>query len=193
MATGRIIFLDIDGALATRPMTPRAMPRGFGMSQGLGRAAIPSVQRKPPRALRAQPIAFLNQICAEAEAQLVISSSWRLRGDLRPALVDAGVTGRFHEDWATDVDGPQRGDEIERWLTAHAGAQYVVLDDWSHGLERHASRTVLSDFRIGLTAQDARAAVALLHSSCLPACSRLVTLDGRWPPGSWAGQRGLYT
>jgi hypothetical protein len=168
MATGRIIFLDIDGVLATRPMMPRAMTRGLGVSRGLGRAAILSVQRKPPRALRAQPIAFLNQICAEADAQLVISSSWRLRGDPSPALVDAGVTGRFHEDWATDADGPQREDEIERWLAAHAGARYVVLDDWRHGLERHAARTVLTDFRIGLTAQDARAAVALLDAPAQP-------------------------
>jgi hypothetical protein len=169
MTTERIIFLDIDGVLATRPMMPR----------GIGREMVPSLRPKLPRALRAQPIAFLNQICAETNAQLVISSSWRLKGDPRPALVDAGVTGRFHDDWATDADGPQRGDEIERWLAAHEAADYVVLDDWRQGLERHASRLVLTDFRVGLTAQDARAAVALLHASCQPACRRgLLTLGG---------------
>jgi hypothetical protein len=165
MATGRIIFLDIDGVLATRPMMPRTVPRGFGMPRGTGREMMPSLRPKPPRALRAQPIAFLNQICAETDAQLVISSSWRLKGDPRPALVDAGLAGRFHEDWATDADGPQRGDEIARWLAAHGAADYVVLDDWKQGLEGHASRVVLTDFRIGLTAQAARSVVALLLGS----------------------------
>jgi len=162
----RIIFLDIDGVLATRPALTRAMPQHTGLGRNAASVMMRSFWPQQPRILRAQPIGFLNRVLQETGARMVVSSSWRLEGDPRPALCDAGVSGRFHEHWATDAYGPQRGDEIERWLAAHPAAQYVVLDDWSLGLERHAHRTVLTDFRIGLTGQKANAAVALLRVFC---------------------------
>lgn len=175
----RIIFLDVDGVLATRPMVARPAARSFSIPRGVGAAGARPLAPKPPRILRAQAITFLNQICAETGAHLVVSSSWRLKGDPRATLANAGVAGRFHADWATDSDGPQRGDEITRWLAAHGQPSYVVLDDWRDGLELHAARLVQTDFRFGLSAKDAQAANRLFqHAPGLAGES-----CGAWPLG----------
>lgn len=137
MGQDRIIILDIDGVLATPPMVARATPRGFGHGRSAASRMMRPFQPRQPRVLRAQPVTFLNQILTETGAQLVVSSSWRLRGDCRPELIAAGVMDRFHGEWATDADGPTRGDEIARWLAAHKANSYVVLDDWSKGLQTH--------------------------------------------------------
>ncbi|WP_367615442.1 HAD domain-containing protein [Teichococcus aerophilus] len=143
-------------------MVARATPRGARFGLGSARRMMLPLLSRQPRTLRARPITFLNQILAATGARMVISSSWRLEGDCRSQLIEAGVTDRFHSDWATDADGPSRGDEIARWLGVHRANSYVVLDDWPHGLEKHRIQHMRTDFRIGLTAADVGTVIGLL-------------------------------
>lgn len=104
----------------------------------------------------------LNLITARTNPLLVVSSSWRTRGDCRGGLREIGVVADFHEDWATDTEGPHRGAEIERWLASHGRPPYVVVDDWPDGLQEHQAHLVQTDFRIGLQSHDIDAAVRIL-------------------------------
>ncbi|MCK8786736.1 HAD domain-containing protein [Roseomonas sp. NAR14] len=143
-----IIFLDIDGVLAFYPA---------GWKQRLRSG------QKPRRVLHVDAIERFNRLCAETASLVVVSSTWRLHGDVRPHLAHAGLTAPFHADWCTDEDGPTRGDEITRWLQAHDAGRYVVLDDRPEGLEAHASHLVQPHWRVGLLDHDVARAIEILR------------------------------
>ena len=93
----KIIFLDIDGVLASYDF--------LCSQQGL---------------IEPAKVHLLNQL---EDAEIVISSSWgEDGGNTEKALRDRGLklpivgyTKHFHEDWLC------RGNEIERWLHEHCG------------------------------------------------------------------------
>lgn len=162
--SGGVIFLDIDGVLAIRPQAPRAWKQPALIRRGMRLAALPvAPQPRLARRLMAGCISCLNVIAEQSQAVLVMSSSWLLRGDVRPQLRAAGVAAPFHEDWRTD-DGPEcRGDQIIRWLAAHGRPPYIVIDDWPQGIEAHEESTVLIDYRFGLQPHHVEPAVRRLH------------------------------
>ena len=77
-------------------------------------------------------MAALNWLTEIADAQIVVSSVWRYRGDLAERLRQGGVRARVigtTPTLATTVSTPTRGAEIMAWLQCHASRPFVILDD----------------------------------------------------------------
>ena len=136
----RVIFLDFDGVLA--PI--RQWDRYGDLDPGC--------------------IRVLNQIVAQAGADVVVSSTWRYGktvAELQAMLDAEGFTGAVLDKTPTGAPGSERGDEIAAWLAAHTVAGYVIIDDHVDmgDLRGHL---VLTHPAHGLRATDAPRAVALL-------------------------------
>ena len=104
----RVIFLDIDGVLA--PI------RRWDRYGELDRLCIE----------------VLNEIVARADADVVVSSSWRHGRTLAQlqAMLDAvGFAGSVVGATPTIGVGAGRGEEIAAWLAEHEVSGYVILDD----------------------------------------------------------------
>ena len=78
----------------------------------------------------------LNNILKETGARLVVSSSWRLDGELKRYFTTVGITTDFdvtpnihHELPDGTYSWPDRGEEIDGFLKDHPCDSYVILDD----------------------------------------------------------------
>ena len=151
-----IIFLDIDGVLLPFKM---AHPK-------------PNFLEEHPLEVLLPPehIDLVNKLAKENNAEIVVSSSWRLHDDslvfnkltkdykpfdLRSFLKRSGLTASFANDWHTPrgerfseiVNGMVRGVEIYRWLQEHPEIEnWVSLDDDSSGfsdmnIRNHLAKT----------------------------------------------------
>ena len=127
----KIIFLDVDGVITS----PRVGWRRFD---------IFAVQ-------------FLNWLCREIDAKIVISSTWRYN---HPKEEFEQFFTAIHEDWRTDTDllrnGTNcRGDEIQLWLNNHPEVtQYIILDDDQDMLDSQIDRCVFTNYEDGLVWSD---------------------------------------
>lgn len=117
-----VVFLDIDGVL-------NHLQTFKGMSRvKLDRACIQRLER----------------LCEMADAQIVVSSTWRVRPNalayLRATFVEFGLTKpELVIDVTPNLDhqradglwiSPPRGDEIASWLGEHDDVtRFVILDD----------------------------------------------------------------
>lgn len=115
--TAPVIFLDIDGV-----MIP-------------GRAYALRTQTRRPPPFDPIAVGMVRQLCQEAGAQIVISSTWRkrrTRDEMRDVLRQNGLGEvTLHEDWGTPVlDSQPRGQQIAAWLRNHPTVErYAALDD----------------------------------------------------------------
>lgn len=146
----KIIFLDIDGVVAT--------------AQSLAQDAWPP-------ALDAESVGRVARLCSENEdVRVVISSSWRYlytKDEVLGRLAEHGLPSPcIHRDWRTvrlDGDDQTRGDEIAEWLSRHHEVtRFVVLDDDS---DFHADQLlchVCTTFKSGFTESHFAKAQALL-------------------------------
>ena len=150
-----IIFLDIDGVICTR--------KGAGWTID-GRPIFRSLVRRPVRAVDPVAMRNLNDLCAHTNATVVVSSMWRIARDVPAIFAQRGFTGRFHEDWRTDADGPLRSDEIRRWLVEHDNPIHVVIDDQLQQLLEIVHQVVLTNNYCGLTGDDVTRAMQVLGS-----------------------------
>lgn len=115
----RIIFLDMDGVLST--------VRGW----------LTNTDKEiPDRWIDPVAVKLLNIICAETDAVVVVSSTWRLneqRANFLDILQRNGFAGSIHDDWRTKDLRPQnknRGHEVVEWLSRHPEIEdHVILDD----------------------------------------------------------------
>lgn len=129
-----VVFLDIDGVLATR-----SSYRAAGWSPGKG----PEGLIVPDRAAR------VDELCRRVDASVVISSSWRQQHpleDLTQWLREAGLSAPVLG--ATPVlPGRRRGEEIEAWVVAHGAKpeQFVILED-EEDVRPYRSRQVQTCF-----------------------------------------------
>lgn len=139
-----IIFLDVDGVLNHRGVFKTG---SF------------------PNPLCHECVARLRKLVAVTDAQIVMSSTWRLGGREDSGvrkLKRAGALDRLHKDWRT-VDLPnriqngvllpdqRRGREIAEWLGRHPEVEhYVILDDDSDMLPEQMPRFVQTSFDTGL-------------------------------------------
>lgn len=145
-----ILFLDIDGVL------------NVAVGRRVLRSHTGRLRFQTIREFSADAVARLNALCERSGALLVVSSSWRLQGDVRPVLAEHRVTGALHDDWATDDEDDDRGAQIERWLIAHDRPAYVVLDDDAAPLQQHADNLVTTDWTAGLQDSDVERALMVL-------------------------------
>lgn len=138
--TRRVVFLDIDGVLA--PI--HHWDRYGDLDPGC--------------------IRVLNEIVAGAEADVVVSSTWRhgkTVTELQEMLEAAGFVGRVIDKTPIGALGAGRSDEIASWLAEHAVGGYVIIDD--HGdMGGLRSRLVLTHPAHGLQPADAPRAIEIL-------------------------------
>jgi hypothetical protein len=107
----------------------------------------------------------LNYIVENADAKVVISSTWRLShtpDEMRNLLEKKGFRGEVLGftpcEW-----GEERGIEIQKWLDAHPTVtQFVILDDDSDMAHLKHRLVLTSCYRGGLTRVRAVKALALL-------------------------------
>jgi hypothetical protein len=140
--TSPIIFLDIDGVLK---------PFEFE-DEGFASSAVEA----------------LNWLIKESQADLVISSTWRLQyslPDLNECLLEEGVMKRAIDvtpDLSRRHPPQKRGAEIGLWLERHPEVKrFVIIDDWDE-MEALRPHLVLTNPSFGLTLEKASAALAKL-------------------------------
>lgn len=145
-----LIFLDIDGVLNGHAFDAAAMSCSF----------------------EPQCVMLFNRLLADADAEVVISSSWRymitggamtLRGfEYLLRTHHLAVSGRLVGHTVRDEAVPTRGGQISEWLSRDPRDRYVVLDDLDLGITAAGHPLVLTDGSVGLTEADYAAALAVL-------------------------------
>jgi hypothetical protein len=151
-----IIFLDIDGVLAT--------PRSIHGSRGNWKFAG---AERYPYGFAPDAVANLNALTDRTKAQIVVSSTWR-RGHsvagLRAILKAEGVQG-IVLDKTPYLPDAARGEEIQWWLDnshRYDGQPFVILDD-DTDMVHLMPRLVQTSFMDGLTRKRAKWALDLLQ------------------------------
>lgn len=121
----RILMLDIDGVLLSgRAMLlpgnePLLEKRRVAVGQHSARDEALKAVFDPAA------VALVNRICREADARIVVHSSWRKTiGDAaRTKLIEQGITeDLLHEHWATPIRAfhrDEKASEIFGWLLEH--------------------------------------------------------------------------
>lgn len=134
----RILFLDIDGVLNTRPGS-----------------------------LDEDKLELLQDIVQNTGIRIVISSSWRKYSHMMDRLyaidwLEEAIVGHT-PDLAREVNGlwhsPRRAEETLEWLKANKPVKYVILDDWP--MQELSDRHVQTDPNIGLTEELAAKVIRL--------------------------------
>jgi hypothetical protein len=153
----RIIFLDIDGCLNSEAWWNNPHVR-----------SLPFYERSfDPRA-----VARLNRLIAEADAGIVLSSSWRTnrRSDAEALFRLAGIKGEAVgvTPWLLKDRHATRGDEIRAYLARQFRGPdaLVILDDGSD-MGHLLPHLVQVDHRVGLQDADVKRALAMLASPAL--------------------------
>jgi len=118
----KIIFLDIDGVITS--------------------ARVQSFQTLDKYAVN-----FINHVCDQAPAEVVISSAWRSEDK---SFFEQFFT-HLHKDWRTTLLRlSNRGGEIQEWLDRHKVEDYLILDDESDMLGSQMGHFVKTDTYNGL-------------------------------------------
>lgn len=142
----------------------------------------------------------INEICKKCNANIVVSSSWRIgyRGDITkfckefpedfrvkansPVLV--GILNEFisYLYGMTDSKGLCRGEEIKRWLDEHDEVEnYIILDDDSDMLDEQLLHFVQTDTYEGITDREMKLCVSVLNNEEIYSMIRLNNvLKYRW-------------
>jgi hypothetical protein len=168
----RIIFLDIDGVLAT-----------------------PEHLKDKQWALNPEKQKMLGKILAQTDAKIVLSSSWRCatlektkehmekEGFLfNDKLIGVTIRAYQYLEYGMPVHlSIPRGVEIKQWIDTHIHSDnginferkklgkdfnYVILDDESDMLLEHKNNFIHTKGDIGLTVNDVRTAVKILNKTC---------------------------
>jgi len=136
-----IIFLDIDGVLATLRVHLALKNKG-----GL-------IDKWDPVGA-----SFIKKICQKYNVQIVISSTWRLfkDGDLMLRLKEHHLHKYLHNDYKTKrLTGEIRGKEIKEWLSRHPEVEnYLILDDDTDMLKEQMPYFVRTQTQNGITTEN---------------------------------------
>jgi len=165
----KIIFLDIDGVLAT-----------------------PDFLKDGQWALNPEKQELLGKVLLETDAEIVLSSSWRYSTleETKKHMESEGflfnnkligVTIRAYQ-WLEKGTGIHlsipRGVEIKQWLDTHIHSNngkdwerkklgkdfnYIILDDDSDMLLEHKDNFIRTDGNIGLTIENVKEAIKILN------------------------------
>lgn len=146
----KIIFLDIDGVLNYSDVWDR-----------------PENKEKGTKVWDSDCVNELNRIIKETDANIVLSSTWRLYSDHEIIVYnDMGIEGKFVGK-TPDLFNKPRGIEIQTWLdeNKHMNIEnFVILDDYND-MEHLTNKLVLTDFLDkGLTKEKANEAIKMLNN-----------------------------
>ncbi len=145
----KILFLDIDGVINTN------------------RAILSGLEGFDPVSC-----ALVNMVCQQAQAQIVICSSWRedrTRTEFIEILDRCGISsGHLHVDWATPVLRTPRGLEVRAWLELHSEVRrHAILDD-GIGFEDDPRFWVATDVDFGVGLPQVVSILGLLQVDFVP-------------------------
>lgn len=145
------IFLDIDGVVNTLEIYDEAQPFFKENSRSLidrDGYYYDMCDHSDKRVSNRSAVLWLNLICKENNAKLVLSSSWRVGGhyeEVIECLRNTGLNKDIEFIGQTPVLwGKIRGKEIEAFLKVHPEiTDYVILDDDSDmgRLKKHLVQT----------------------------------------------------
>ena len=133
--TDKIIFLDIDGVVNTLQIDINPYPNGRKSVDSIFYYDICS--ESDERVSNRQAIMWLNKLCLETRAMIVITSTWRLHTpyNVEQCLRNSGLLDEIKIIGKTPRIGDGcRGDEISWWLGSKFGedsnkVSFVILDD----------------------------------------------------------------
>lgn len=121
----KIVFLDFDGPIATEQSYERAYPHGKLISKV-----------EPEKFIDEVLVKRVEDLCAGAEAHIVLSTSWALMQGSEwcsDMLYSKGITkGRVIGATPRRMSNYFRGNEIDWWLENNpdvSSEDYVILDD----------------------------------------------------------------
>jgi hypothetical protein len=142
-----VLFLDIDGVL-----------NSLGSVLALG---------DPSHHLDPVSIGLLARVCKETDAQIVVSSSWRIGrtvAQLQNELDKLGawaLADRFIDRTGNGHNG-HRGKQIREWLQTNGERPYVIVDDDSDMLPEQRPYFVHTSYEDGFRAKHYREAMKIL-------------------------------
>lgn len=151
----KVIFLDIDGVLNSDGFTIQERKKG--------------VFERDEDEVDPTRVALLNQIVQRTDADVVISSSWRIilkLSGIRGVLKARGFIGNVRGA-TPNIGTPNRirGDEIRQWLETAPSlvSRFVILDDDSD-MGALLPNLVQTSASTGLVEADVERAVQMLNA-----------------------------
>lgn len=149
----KVVFLDIDGVVNTLQLDENLEPKYYTEHDG--------------KVGNEQAIRWLNKLCKEEQAHIVISSTWKHGGIgvCRKCLYNSGLDPDIRIiDLTPTKWNKERGYEIKLWLKSHPEVeQFVILDDDSD-MYPYMDRLVKCDSSKGFLGEEYLAAKAIFES-----------------------------
>lgn len=153
-----VIFLDIDGVVNTLMIDIKPFNTQKGQISRDGfyyKLNMPNDEEVSNR----QAVMWLNKLCKETNAKIVITSTWRLGNNgldkTKKALYNSGLLKEIKIIGETPRKynyNNIRGYEIDEYLKCHPEIDnYVIIDDDLDMLPEQMSNFVVTDTNIGIT------------------------------------------
>ena len=155
------LFLDIDGVLNTGQYSNYLVDNGLCETDTDGYLFDPEAVKN------------LEYIIEETDAKIIITSTWRLDGNMQALWYNRnlvgeviGVTPTIQKEKGIGIIKiwyGHKGMEVEEWLSANATApyKYAILDDEDDYLENQSDHLILTDPMTGITKEVADKVIIL--------------------------------
>lgn len=148
----RVIFLDVDGVLNNE--------KSLRIGELISMDCVRHVRR----------------ISKLADADIVISSSWRIGNSVQTLQEMFHMVGLYRVIGKTSSNDPScsdRGDEIKQWLDANPTVEnYVILDDDRDMLEEQIPHFILTEAMEGITESQSDYAIRNIFGVTKPFCKK---------------------
>lgn len=155
----KYIFLDIDGVINTQHNIERLTLQGMPWRDEVGPYFDPIA------------VENLSRIIDETQADIVITSSWRHKGE--EAMQTLWALRKMHGILVGITPAIcrnafcLRGMEILQWIANHRAEEpseirYVIIDDGTDFLPEQMPKAVITNPQVGITRQNAERAIAIL-------------------------------
>lgn len=157
------LFLDIDGVLNTGRYSDYLIENGLCETDADGYLFDP------------EAVQNLERIIEATDAKIIITSTWRLDGDMQALWRNRNLAGevigvtptllREKAKGKMKVYYGHRGMEVETWLQDNAIApyKYAILDDEDDYLPHQAKHLILTDPITGITKEVVEKVISLLQ------------------------------
>lgn len=165
----RIIFLDIDGVVNTRQIGIMPFPSACGKIRRKDGFFYDLCNNKDGRVSNIQAVMWLNKLCKDTGAKIVISSTWRFHDDedftTEDCLRNSGLLPEIEIIGKTPNAGTSiRGDDINNYLCTRCdplNTSFVILDD-DNDMGDLIDYLVLCDTDVGFGYNEYRKALEIL-------------------------------
>lgn len=165
--SNKVVFLDIDGVVNTIMIDINPFPYYDKDKQRLVNGFYSDIcSPSDLRVSNRQAIMWLNKLCIESGADIVITSTWKLHGldNVIESLRNSGLIDNIKVIGATPrISGSLRGDEIRIYLSEHPEIDnFVILDD-DRDMCEFVDKLVQTDVYVGFTMRDYLKALDILR------------------------------